>query len=364
MPVGPIPTRSFTVVLYNPLLAFIVALFFSLAVRSFILLIARRHSSLFAKLVGLLAAIVFLLLGWLDTLFASPQLVWDRPARATAAVTLVAVLLWTVARSVGRQTTKSHRFLVVSVKLALFVILLFTATLTLMRAGYIALVGDRVTLLVRVTGEMNIETLSWTPPSGPTRTEPLILHHVVIWLPTGEKAADVWCLGDAIAVHGTAIRFSPALRALRVPNLYRLEYIRNWYSTPERLSTSPAAVYPFSNSGPLKVHRWWSPIQSRLLSWWSGNAYSQSQFSAVTIGGPPLAPPSWRDPYLPIPGHAGIETPPSWWAIQMSDDESPLYPLVDADGRPAPKTYLLVLTTGGFATSRRSSPLEDKRILN
>ena len=87
MLLAPLRARSIPVLLYNPLLAFIVALFFALAVRSFILSILRRNRGLLATLFRLLAAIVFLLLGWLYALFAAPQLTWDRPARATAAVT-------------------------------------------------------------------------------------------------------------------------------------------------------------------------------------------------------------------------------------------------------------------------------------
>ena len=358
MPLAPIPARSIPVLLYNPLLALILALFLGLAIRSFMLLYLQRNRGVFAKVLHLLAGMLFLALGWLYALFALPLLVWDRPARATGALVFLAVPLWTVARSAGSRATQSPRLLVVLVKLVLFVILLFTATLTIIRTGYLALVGDRVTLLVDVTGETRSVTTAW-PLSGLPRRESLILHHVVIWLPTGEKAVDNWFLGDSIAVRGRAIRFSPTLRAMRVPNLYALLDIHNWYSTPERLSTQPAAEYSIPNSGPLAVHPWWRPIQNRLLWWWAGRVYYPPHLTASTTS-EPLKVSTWSqlNPQQVLSARSENLFPRAWWAIQMSENESPLYPLVNPDGTPSRNRFLLVIQTWGVTTSRGSSPLD------
>jgi len=362
MPVVPISQHSILVQAYNPLLAFILALFFALSIRFFILLFSAKNRGVLLTTYRLLAGIIFLLLGWLYALFVSPLLIWDRPARATAAVTFVAVLLWTVARSAGSGATKSPGFLSVTIRLILFVILLFAATATIIRTGYIALVGDRVTLLVDVTGETRSETPNWSSFTGQTPNQPLTLHHVVIWLPTGEKAADTWIFGDSFAVRGTAIRFSPTLRAMKIPNLYALVEIHNWYSTPERLSTQPAVRYWIPNSGPLSVHPWWRPIQNRLLAWWAGRDYYPPRLIEVRMSVPPKIP-TWSqgNPHQVLSVHTGDTSPRAWWAIQMSDNESPLYPLVDAAGKPVQNKFLLVLRPNAIPTSRGSSPLEDKK---
>jgi len=358
MPLAPIPARSISVVLYNPLLALILALFFGLAVRSFILLYVQRTRGFLATIFRGVEGVAFLALGWLYALFAAPLLVWDRPARATGAVVFLAVPLWTAARSSLSRTMKSPQFRAVLVKLVLFVILLFTATLTIIRTGYLALVGDRVTLLVDVTGETRSET-DTLPLSVPPRQESLTLHHVIIWLPSGEKAVDNWFLGDSFAVRGRSIRFSPTLRAIRVPNLYALLDIHNWYSTPERLSTQPAARYWIPSSGSLAVHPWWRPIQNRLLAWWADGVYYPPHLVASTTSGP-LKVSTWSQlkAQQVLSGQNENTAPRAWWAIQMSENESPLYPLVNPDGTPTRNRFLLVIQTWGVTTSRGSSPLD------
>ena len=307
---------------YHELLAFILALFFALSVRSFILLFIQSSRGASAILFRFLAGTALLVLGWLYFLFASPLLIWDRPARAVAIITFVAVPLWTVIRHARGWGKKPDGVLAKLVKAALFAVLIITATSTIIRTGYIAVTGDRVTLLVDVTGE----TRNQTVPGRTAGEGTLVAHRIIFWLPTGEKAADMWLYGDEMAVHGKTIRFSHALNAMDIPNLYALQYAHNGYLSTERQNAYPQEAIPFPGTGELAVHRWWRPVQERLLNLW-----------------------------------ANLSSSGSWWAIQMGDNESPYYPLIDPDGKPVHKYFLLVLQPEAVAISRGSSPLENRR---
>src|SRR5579859_964143 len=138
---------------YNPLLALILALFFALSVRLFILSFILGNRSAPGTIIRFIAGAAFLVLGWLYFLFASPLLIWDRPARAVGIITFVGVLLWTMIRRPRVPSAKSTSVAKGLVYFALFAVLMLTATLTIIRAGYIGLTGHRVTLIVSVTGE-------------------------------------------------------------------------------------------------------------------------------------------------------------------------------------------------------------------
>jgi len=307
---------------YHELLAFILALLFAFSVRSFILLFVQSNRRASAILFRFLAGAALLILGWLYFLFASPLLIWDRPARAVAIITFVGVPLWTVIRHARGWAKKPAGVLAKLVNIALFVVLIFAATLTIIRTGYIAVTGDRVTLLVDVTGETRNQTIQGTTAG----EESVAAHRIIFWLPTGEKAADMWVSGDEMAVHGKAIRLPRVLNAIGIPNLYALQYAHNGYLSPERQNAYPQEAIPFPGTGELAVHRWWRPVQERLLNLW-----------------------------------ANLAAPGSWWAIQIADDESPYYPLIDPDGNAVHKNFLLILQPTAVAISRGSSPLEDKR---
>lgn len=353
VPIAPISHHSLVVRGYDPLLAFLLALFFALAIRFFILLLLDHNRSSFVKLYCIVAGLVFLALGWFYALFVWPVLTWDRPARAVGAITAAMVLLSVAIRHARGRPSKPTSLVAALGHLALCVILVGVATLTIIRTGYLALVGDRVTLLVQVTGEARSMPGPLMPPewranlngspcephaprpfasssrlgvlsvaTGEMPKETLTLHHVVILLPTGEPAIDAWLSGDKFAVEGTAIRFTSTLHSFNVPNLYALDFICTTYTNAERQS-KPLSRVDFPNTGPLKVHRWWAPIQDRLLRYWAKHA------------------------------PAG-----SLWAIQVYADQSPDYPLAEADGKPVRRDFLLVLQRWGVATSRGSSPLE------
>ena len=312
--------------LYNPLLAFSVALFFALSARFFILsfLVGSRGAS--TTFFRILIGGVFLVLGWLYFLFVSPLLFWDRPARAIAAITFVGVLLWTVIRNTKGRPVKSTGVVRGLIYLFLFAAFMLVTTLTIIRTGYIALPGDRVTLIINVTGETRDQTFIGTTSGGLAGEKSPAAHHIIIWLPTGEAAADMWVYGDELAVHGKAIRFSHFLNSIGIPNLYALQYAHNGYLTTERQNAYPPEVIPFPGTGPLAVHPWWRPIQERLLNIWA----------SLSVSG-------------------------SWCAIEVADNESPYYPLRDPVGNAVHKNFLLVLRMTATATSKGSSPLEDKR---
>jgi len=273
-----------------------------------------------------LAATTFLVLGWLYFLFVNPLLIWDRPARAVAIITFVGAPLWTMVRHTRGLAIKPRGVAARLVYAALFAVLMFTAILTIIRTGYIALTGDRVTLIVDITGETRNQTVTGTSPGDAAGGKSLVAHHISFWLPTGEMAADMWMYGDEMAVHGKAIRFSRFLNGIGIPNLYALQFAHNGYLSPERQNAYPPEAIPFPGTGPLEVHPWWRPVQERLLNLW-----------------------------------ANLSASGSWWGIQMADDESAYYPLIDSDGKPIQKTFLLVLKPTAVATSRGSSPLEDMR---
>ena len=173
--------------------------------------------------------------------------------------------------------------------------------------------------------ETRRETGLWTAPGGQPGAESVTAHRVIFWLPYGEKAADMWMAGDAIAVHGKAVHFSPTLNHLGIPQLYALVSAHNGYLRPQRQNANPPQTIAFPGTGPLAVHPWWRPIQNRMLNFWAG--------------------------------HLGKT---AWYSINMVDNESPFYPLVNKNGEPIRADFLLVLKTTGIATSRGSSPLEDK----
>lgn len=311
---------------YNPLLALILALFFALSVRLFIIFFMEGNRLPSATLFRLFSGTALLVLGWFYFLFVRPQLVWDRPARAVGVITFVGVSLWTVIRR-GQGPRMTPTGLVNQlVYIALFAVLMLAATLTLIRAGYIGLTGHRVTLVVSVTGETRNQTVSGTHPGDSSDRNSLVAHHVIVWLPTNEMAADIWIDGDEMAVHGKVIRFSRFLQGIGIPYFYALQYAHNGYLSPERQTAHPAESIPFPGTGPLAVHPWWRPIQERLLNFWAKLGSSES-----------------------------------WYAIQIANNESPYYPLVDPSGKPIHKDFLLVLRPTGIATSKASSPLEDKQ---
>ena len=67
--------------------------------------------------------------------------------------------------------------------------------------------------------------------------------------------------------------------------------------------------------GPLAVHPWWRPVQAWLLARWETRS-----------------------------------VPDSSWAIRSATIESTYFPLSNATGQPARRTYRLMLTPGGLSS--------------
>jgi hypothetical protein len=135
---------------YNPIAALIFALLAVVSLRFLLLVILETRRGVSVILLRLASGIFFGFLAWLYFLFVTPLLEWNRPARALAAIAVVSVLMWVIVRQVKGMTTQPLGCLASCGFVALYVILVVVATLSLLHTGYIALTGDRVTLLVNV----------------------------------------------------------------------------------------------------------------------------------------------------------------------------------------------------------------------
>ncbi len=294
----------------NLVTAILLALFFAFAVRSFLVFFLRRDDD--PLLIRVMAGLIFLALGCSYALFSANLIVWDRPTRGLGTIAGFLILIPGAWRS-KRENTSSHSSFRTGVLNFLGILgLLVVAAAALLRAGYIPLTGDRVTLMVEVTGETRAQT---------SHDGSLVAHRAIVWLPSGVPAGDFWVSGNRMAVSGRVIRLPASLNTIRVPNLYKLVSVHNGAEGVNRGETCPGDSLPFPDSGPLNVHPWWRPIQTRLLEILGSNALGLFHSSA---------------------------------------NESPYYPLVGSDGKPTRGRFLLVLPPNGMATSRGSSPLDSK----
>lgn len=311
--------------LYNVVVAMTLAILVALAARSFLRIFVGHKHGLLHVLVRLLVGIGFLLVAWLYFLFTEPLLVWDRWSVGVAAGTMVLVLSATALRHGRRKPPRSGGMIAALMTIIVLLCVLLVAALTVMRAGFVALTSDRVTLRVEVTGETKPEQVRWAPPNRPAREENLIAHHVIFRYPNDRPVGDVWIYGDEVAVKGRVLRLPPMLNAVGIPNLYELLFAHNGYTTAERFNLYPHMAVPLPLTGTLAVHPWLRPLQRRFLEHWTKPTSSGSV-----------------------------------WAIKALSDESTYYPLIDSAGKPVRETFLLVLTPGGFSTGRSPSPLDDK----
>jgi len=312
--------------MYNVLVAFILALFFALGVRSLLLIMADRHRGALHALFRLVTGIAFLFIGWLYYLFTKPLLVGDTWAVGVAAGTVLIVLLGVTLRHRRGGRLRSGSILALLLTTVVLLCVFLVAAITVLRSGFVAFTSDRLTLLVDVTGETKPERVRWAPPNQPPREEDLITHHVIFIGPDGRPAGEVWMYGDEVAVKGRVLRLSPVLNAAGVPSMYELLFAHNGYHTVERHNTLPHMAVPISPLGSLAVHPWLRPLQRRILDHWI----------KTSNGG-------------------------SMWAIKAVSDESTYYPLIDAEGNPIHHTFVLVLTPGGFSASRNPAGSEQKQ---
>ena len=292
--------------------AAILAALLALAARALVLAVLDRPQPGPLTALRTLAAAGWLALAILYALFSTPVLVWTpRAAIVAAAVTVVVLGPLMVPRLARRRLPSPRVFLG---HLGLGLVLALGAMATLMGAGFLALTVDRPVLLVEVTGETAAQSVRWAPPDQPLRQETLRTHRVVFRNPDGVPVAEAWLYGDEVAVKGRVLRIAPLLSAAGVPNLFELTFAHNGYRTAARHAAYPHVAVPLPPSGPLTVHRWWRPVQRRLLSAWERLS--------------------------------GDERP---WTIRSATIESTYFPLVDAAGQPVRHTYRLVLTPGGLS---------------
>ncbi|HXB53212.1 MAG TPA: hypothetical protein VN461_00385 [Vicinamibacteria bacterium] len=293
--------------------AAVLTAFFALALRSLSLLFLdpRCGSVLLAGRV--LGGGLFLAGGVVYTLFAAPRLVWGLGAAGAALLVAGLVLSTLAVRS--RRRRGPPGLVSLAVQIGLLLALLLIATVTLMRAGFLALTEDRPVMLVEVTGETRMELVRWAAPDQPVRDEALDTHRVVFRDPAGAAVAEAWIYGDEVAVKGRVLRLAPILNAAGVPNLFELQFAHNGYRTPDRHNELPHQAVPLPPSGPLAVHPWWRGLQRRLLARWEAGAATGSD-----------------------------------WAIRSATTESTYFPLTDAEGRPSRGSYRLVLTPGGLTS--------------
>lgn len=308
---------------FNLAMAIVLGGFVGLALRSFLLAAVAREESAAVNALRALKGVLFLALGAIYAILASPMLVWDHPARVLAAVTVILPPLVAGIRHAKGWSPGVPRVVKVLVSVFLTLVLFGLAIATLMRAGFITLKADRVPLVLEVTGETRAESNPAAPGDQSEGRRQPTAHHVILWLPDGTPGADVWVTGDRVGFTGRAVLFSRRLNALGVPNLYEFREIRGEASGAGGNGHHPLFSMPFPLTGPLAVPAWWQAIQIRILNGWQAA----------------------------ISGH-------SLWGIRKVENSSPFYPLVEPGGELVRRRFLLDLTLDGIATSRGSSPLE------
>jgi hypothetical protein len=298
----------------NVVQAAVIAALIALAARALLLVVLDRRRSVAVSVLRAGGALLFLGVGLLFAAFSAPQVVWDAPAVGAAIVTAVVVLSGMAVRRAMGWAERRPGAAALLAQLVLLLALALVASLTLMRAGFVALTEDRPVLLVEVTGETGTRVVRWAPPDQPAREALQRTHRVVFRTPEGGAVAEAWLYGDQVAVKGRVLRLSPLLNAAGVPNLFELLFAHNGYATAERHATQPHVAVPLPSGGPLAVHPWWRPVQAWLLARWETGTAADSS-----------------------------------WAVRSATIESTYFPLVDAGGRPVQATYRLTLTPGGLS---------------
>jgi hypothetical protein len=299
--------------LVNLVQAGILAAFFALAVRALVLFVVDRPRWVGVHLLRAGAALLFLAAGLLYGAFSVPFVVWDTPAVGVAILVGLLVLSGIALRRALGWAERRPGAAGLLAQVTLLLALVLVASLTLMRAGFLALTEDRPVLLVDVTGETGGQTVRWAPPDQPAREERLSTHRVVFRTPDGVPVGETWMYGDQVAVKGRVLRLSPLLTAAGVPNLFELGFAHNGYATAERHAIGPHVAVALPPAGPLAVHAWWRPVQEWLLRRWEQGTAADSS-----------------------------------WAVRSATTESTYFPLVDAAGQPVRRTFRLVLTPGGL----------------
>lgn len=298
------------------LVVFVATALLALGLRALILLVVDRGHGWVVASARLAVALVFLGIGLPYAALTATLVVWTMAAVGLALATAALVFVGLLRRSPSRRGARPPGPLAALVQVLLLLVLPLAATLTLMNAGFLMLTEDQPALLVEVTGQVRQQLVRWAAPNRSPREQALATHQVVFRTPEGVAVAEAWLYGDQVAVKGRVLRLSPLLNATGVPNLFELQFAHNGYFTAERHGALPHQAVPLPASGPLAVHPWWRPLQTRLLEAWERRS-----------------------------------DPGSSWAIRSVTCESTFYPLVDDSGRPVRETFRVVLTPGGLSSS-------------
>jgi hypothetical protein len=217
----------------NLLQAGILAAFFALAARALVLFVVDRPRWLGVHLLRAAAALGFLTAGLLYAAFGAPLLVWDAAAVGVAILVGLLVLSGLALRRALGWAERRPGAAGLLAQVSLLLGLALVASLTLLRAGFLALAEDRPVLLVEVTGETGGRAVRWAPSDQPAREERLVTHRVIFRTPDGTPVAESWLYGDQVAVKGRVLRLSPVLNAAGLPNLFELLFAHNGYATAD-----------------------------------------------------------------------------------------------------------------------------------
>lgn len=309
---------------FNLALAITAGAFVGIGLRALLLAWMDRASDARGAAMRALKGILFLALGGYYLYVAWPMIIWDRPARIFFMLTALAPPIVAAIRysKGGLRGTPGLTRRIVAWCLTL--VLFLAAALTLLRAGFITLKGDRVAMLLALTGEVGVE-IPRPVPGKKEQAKAVILHHVVLLLQDGTPAADLWIPADRLSFYGSAALFSHELNAMGFPNLYRIKAF-GYYTADGNRKPSNTISHEFPLIGPLRLQSQWAPIQDAMLRAWP---------RADENGSP-------------------------WWGVRIIHNQSPDYPLVNPDGTPLKKDFLFDITLDGIPTSRFTSPLEKK----
>ncbi|HSE39253.1 MAG TPA: hypothetical protein VLH08_00690 [Acidobacteriota bacterium] len=210
----------------------------------------------------------------------------------------------------SRRTYIPHAGLFL-LKLLVVLIILIAALLSVMLSGFQSLTEDRPVLKIVMTGNEKQEFVEWQPPNSTPRKENLTSYEVQFTTADGKPVTDLYIYGDQVAAKARILRFKPILNAIGIPNVCKIEYVHNSYSTAERFNTYPHKAWEIRTS-----HPWVEPHQEKFWNYW-GKYYRQ-------------------------------ETTDAW--VKSATLESTYFPLIRPDGSSFKGAYFLTVTSGGLSS--------------
>lgn len=176
--------------------------------------------------------------------------------------------------------------------------------LSIICGGFTSLNEDKPLVKVTMSGKRVKKLVTWKNPEEPLKQEWLETAEVILETADHHSLGHYYLYGDLVGIRAKVIRFSPLLRFLGVSNLCRIESIYTGYSTSERHNRLPHE----GHSIPFSSHFY--------TACWEKLFYL-----------------SWK-----LPG------------IKSATLESNYLPLVDQKHAPLPRSYFLILTSGGLSS--------------